>query len=134
MAMLFEADTNSEALFAKLFETKDEEFRIYKQIVSFENGLIKKDTRDSFRKWWIFSGKLVCDNYWKIRLVWGGSANIQPLGSDIDSEAGQNLVSSCSPKSEESTEKLLAQTAYRLSTLQDNCTNIHWFLWIIIFL
>lgn len=42
MAMLFEADTNSEVLFAKLFETKDEEFRIYKQIVSFENGLIKK--------------------------------------------------------------------------------------------
>ena len=42
MAMLFEADTNSEVLFAKLFQTKDEEFRIYKQIVSFENGLIKK--------------------------------------------------------------------------------------------
>ena len=29
---------------------KDEEFRIYKHVVSLENGLIKKDTRESFRK------------------------------------------------------------------------------------
>ena len=58
--MLFEADTNSEVLFAKLFETKDEEFRIYKQIVSFENGLIKKGYQRQFSK--------MMDFQWEISL------------------------------------------------------------------
>ena len=32
----------------KTIGMKDEEFRIYKPVVSLENGLIKKDTRESF--------------------------------------------------------------------------------------
>lgn len=37
-----------EIILAKPFGMKDEEFRIYKPVVSLENGLIKKDTRESF--------------------------------------------------------------------------------------